>query len=43
MEYECEFLRLSRYAKNMCPTEKKTCDKIEWGPRDEIQYSYGSL
>ncbi|KAA3459217.1 Hexaprenyldihydroxybenzoate methyltransferase, mitochondrial-like protein [Gossypium australe] len=37
LEYEREFLRLSRYAKNMFPTEKEMCDKFKWwGLRDEI-------
>lgn len=37
MEYEREFLSLSRYAKNMFQTEKEMCDKFESELRDEIR------
>lgn len=37
MEYEREFIRLSRHVRDMFQTKKALCDKFEWRLRDEIR------
>ncbi len=43
VEYECEFVRLSRYGREIVPTEAERCRMFEEGLNDNIKVMITTL